>query len=316
MVATAPVELLEPDKIRPNPDNPRLIFRSDELEALEKSISQQGILVPLTIFQDGKFYTLLDGERRWRCARKLGLHRVPAIIQEKPDRITNIMMMFAIHNARNDWDPLPTALKLEELEKELSKQLDRSPTEAELAAAASLSRGEVRRYRKILRLPDDLKSQLLEELNKPRVEQHLTVDHVIETISGVNQLVNRGIIRERSKERLINSTIEKFKASKLRSTTEPRLFARIARSYERGEIKKEVILEEIQKFHSRKDYTIENIFENTSMVFDFEYSTEQLLYRTIHRLEEILETNAIRSDSLAESIGQMEKILRRVKRLL
>ena len=26
------------------------------------------------------------------------------------------MMMFAIHNARQDWDPLPTALKLEELE--------------------------------------------------------------------------------------------------------------------------------------------------------------------------------------------------------
>ena len=99
----ATVELIDPSKIEQNPDNPRLIFRLQELEELETSIASQGILVPLTLYQDGKRYILLDGERRWRCARKLGLHRVPAIIQPKPERIQNIMMMFAIHNARRDW---------------------------------------------------------------------------------------------------------------------------------------------------------------------------------------------------------------------
>src|SRR5580700_1566318 len=103
----AAVQLLDPRKIRKNPDNPRLIFQADELSALEDSIKEQGILVPLTIYEDRKHYTLLDGERRWRCAIRLGLHTVPTIIQEKPDRVTNIMMMFAIHNARQDWDPLP-----------------------------------------------------------------------------------------------------------------------------------------------------------------------------------------------------------------
>jgi hypothetical protein len=43
---TANVELIDPAKIHPNPDNPRLIFRRKELEELEESIAAQGILVP------------------------------------------------------------------------------------------------------------------------------------------------------------------------------------------------------------------------------------------------------------------------------
>src|SRR5579859_3107159 len=104
------VALLDPQKIKPNPENPRLIFHADELQGLEDSIKLQGVLVPIAVYRDGAKYVILDGERRWRCALKLGLPRLPAIVQPKPDRLTNIMMMFAIHNARRDWDPLPTAM--------------------------------------------------------------------------------------------------------------------------------------------------------------------------------------------------------------
>jgi ParB/RepB/Spo0J family partition protein len=127
MPTPAAVELLDPRKLQQNKDNPRLIFRQDELQALQDSISEQGILVPLTVYRDKTKYTLLDGERRWRCALRLGLHQVPVIIQAKPDRVANIMMMFAIHNARKDWDPLPAALKMEELEKILAKAQGRHP---------------------------------------------------------------------------------------------------------------------------------------------------------------------------------------------
>src|SRR6266436_4174977 len=179
MPTPATVELIDPRNLQKNPDNPRLIFQAEELAALEESIREQGILVPLSVYKDGKRFTLLDGERRWRCAIGLGLHRVPAIIQEKPDRVRNIMMMFAIHNARKDWDPLPTALKLEELENIIATVTGEKPSERRLAAAASLSVGEVRRYRKILALPDYLRSELMSELNKSRGEQRLTVDHIL-----------------------------------------------------------------------------------------------------------------------------------------
>jgi ParB-like chromosome segregation protein Spo0J len=41
---TATVQLIDPQKISPNPDNPRLIFRIQELAELEQSIAAQGIL--------------------------------------------------------------------------------------------------------------------------------------------------------------------------------------------------------------------------------------------------------------------------------
>src|SRR5688572_10581438 len=97
------VKLLDPNSLDRNAENPRLIFREEELKALEESIAHQGILVPLTIYADGQKFFILDGERRWRCAKALGLPRVPVIIQPKPDRLQNLMMMFAIHNARKDW---------------------------------------------------------------------------------------------------------------------------------------------------------------------------------------------------------------------
>ncbi len=49
-------------------------------------------------------------------------------------------MMFAIHNQRQEWDPLPTAYKLRELEERVAREWERSPTEAELAELASMTR--------------------------------------------------------------------------------------------------------------------------------------------------------------------------------
>jgi hypothetical protein len=226
------------------------------------------------------------------------------------------MMMFAIHNARKDWDPLPTALKLEELERVLTRHLSKKPTEAELAAAASLSRGEVRRYRKILSLPTDLKQELLAELRKPRSEQRLTVDHVIEAISGVTQLESRGLIDQNQKNRLIHTTVDKFRDGVLNNTTDPRIFARIARSFERGEIERDVVLGELSKYLRNKKYTIMDVFSNTSESLDFEHGTEQLIYRVVSRIDEIISRRKIVSSTFGQAIEELEERLNRAKGLL
>src|SRR5690348_16670005 len=108
MAVAESIRLVDPLAVRPNPENPRLIFRSQELDELAASIKAQGILVPLTVYEDAKGLVILDGERRWRCASKLGLTQVPVIVQPEPTRLQNLMMMFAIHHQRQEWDPLPT----------------------------------------------------------------------------------------------------------------------------------------------------------------------------------------------------------------
>src|SRR5580704_15379413 len=107
---------IKPDKIRANPDNPRLVFREDEMQQLMDSIKEVGIKVPVSLYEDGSKFVLLDGERRWRCPKRLNLSAVPAIVQPKPDRLENILMMFNIHNVRVDWDPMPMALKLKDVQ--------------------------------------------------------------------------------------------------------------------------------------------------------------------------------------------------------
>lgn len=281
------VTLLRTEQIEPNPENPRLIFHEDELETLSQSISKQGILVPLTLYQEGKKYIILDGERRWRCSLRLGLPTVPVIVQPKPDRMTNLMMMFAIHNARRDWDPLPTAIKLEQLEQEFKKRHGQTPTETELSGIASLPRGEVRRLKKLLALPYYYREELLAELEKPRSQQTLTVDHVIETTAGVEALQKRSIISEAEAEPLRQAIIQKFRAKIIDNTIAPRKLANLARAVEREEISVEAARKSVQKLQSRPDYTIQQVYEETVEQADLEHSIDQLADRLIQKLDDL-----------------------------
>src|SRR2546430_16730916 len=100
---------ISPNEITRNEDNPRLFFRSDEMATLMASIKQYGIQVPITVFEEGGRYHLIDGERRWRCADKLNLKRIPAIVQPKPTPLNNLLLMFNIHALREQWDYLTIA---------------------------------------------------------------------------------------------------------------------------------------------------------------------------------------------------------------
>src|SRR5207244_1926735 len=88
----AAVMQVHPDKVDRNPDNPRLIFREDEMNSLLDSIKEVGIQVPVTVYRDADRFTLIDGERRWRCAVKLNLPKMPAIIQPKPTPLENLLI--------------------------------------------------------------------------------------------------------------------------------------------------------------------------------------------------------------------------------
>lgn len=307
------VQLIDPKKIQPNKENPRLIFREDELNSLEKSIGEQGILVPLTIFADGAHFKILDGERRWRCSIKLGLTRVPAIIQPKPDRLQNIMMMFAIHKARRDWDPLPTARKLKELEDVLTKRHRKPPTEGQLAAAASISKGEVRRYRRILDLPQEYQDELMEELLKPRHEQKLKVDHVLEAWRGVEALQKRGVLNKIESEKLTHAIVEKFKNEKIANTVEPRLLPKIARAVERGEVTIHHAKTSVMKIAKLPSYTIANAFRETAELAEAEHALEQSTERLIQKLEEYVSADGEVGEKL---LSLLKSLASQIKKLV
>lgn len=303
------ISLVAPDRLTRNPENPRLIFRSDELDQLQASIKAQGILVPLTVYADGDVFVILDGERRWRCSLKLALPHVPVIVQPRPDRLQNLMMMFAIHNQRRDWDPLPTAYKLRDLELEFTKDRGRVPTEGELAEVASISRGEVRRLKNILRLPEEYLTDLMQELEKPRSEQMLTVDHVLEATRGAEALRKRDVLDADEAGDLTRVVVEKFKAGVLTSTVEPRQLARIARAVEREEVSRRAARSVTLKIIADEDYTIDDAFRDSVEEVDYLHATEQLADRLAVRLDEQLERNYDVTPALRESLSALRTIL-------
>lgn len=146
---------LETNNISANPNNPRMIFDPVELDELKQSIEKVGILVPVTVYKNKKNFPdtefiLLDGERRWRCAKMVGLNTIPAnIIEEPADLVQNILYMFNIHYYRQEWPLFPTALKLQVIMNKLNINSDNV-----LAKSTGLTKTTIRRCKILLWYPE------------------------------------------------------------------------------------------------------------------------------------------------------------------
>jgi ParB family transcriptional regulator, chromosome partitioning protein len=134
--------------ITKNPANPRIHFTPEEMERLTESIDRKGILVPIVVYEEGGGYVLTDGERRWRCAKELGLETVPAIITDAPSPEENLVQMFNIHMVREAWKDMPTAQALGRVIEETGTEDNR-----ELADMTGLSLERIKRLRHALSLP-------------------------------------------------------------------------------------------------------------------------------------------------------------------
>ena len=108
--SNTPYRLLPIYKVEPNPNQPRQDFDEEELEALAQSISEHGIVQPLTVRELATgYYQIIAGERRWRAARLANLNEIPAVIIDADDK--KAMELALIENLqRLDLNPVEEAL--------------------------------------------------------------------------------------------------------------------------------------------------------------------------------------------------------------
>lgn len=167
------VKTLRTDQLQSNPYNPRMLFDKAPMKTLEESIKRVGILVPLTVYQrtsDGQFI-ILDGQRRWMCAQNLEMPTVPVNQVAEPSLVQNIVTMFQIHKLREDWELMPTALKLDLLMKELKEKSERK-----LAELTGLDVAVVTRCRKLLSYSKKFQDLMLD----PDPDKRVKADFFIE----------------------------------------------------------------------------------------------------------------------------------------
>jgi ParB/RepB/Spo0J family partition protein len=269
------------DQMERNSENPRLLMRTGELENLLRSIKRYGVQVPVTVFKKGNRYILIDGERRWICARKLGLKTIPAIVQREPSELENLLVMFNIHSLREQWDLLTIALKLPRVIDLLAQQSGKHPTEEQLAAYTGLGRGIIRRSKLLLDLPQKYKDLILEELRKPKSRQRLTEDFFIEMERSLKSVGRRipGVIDDINRVRDV--LVEKYQNGTIENVVHLRMVAKISLGPKLG-VPSQQTQKVLRRLFQANSYSITQAFADSA---ELAYNERDLITRTNSLIE-------------------------------
>ncbi|HMP81980.1 MAG TPA: ParB/RepB/Spo0J family partition protein [Verrucomicrobiota bacterium] len=133
-------------QIQPSTLQPRKDFQPEALKELADSIKEQGIVQPLIVRQNGQFFELIAGERRWRAAQLAGLTEAPVIVRDADDR--SVLEMALIENLqRENLNPIEEAQGYSQLVSQF--QL----TQEEVSTKVGKSRAVVANALRLLKLP-------------------------------------------------------------------------------------------------------------------------------------------------------------------
>ena len=144
------------EKIRPNRNQPRKHFAADKLEELAASIREKGIIQPLIVTRKDDGYEIIAGERRWRAAQKAGLHEIPVVIREAtPDAVMELALIENIQ--RHDLNAIEEAQAYRSLVDNFSI------SQEDVARRVGKSRTTVTNALRLLKLPEDIQRDIVEE---------------------------------------------------------------------------------------------------------------------------------------------------------
>ena len=181
-------KLLPIYKVEPNPDQPRQDFDEEELQALADSITEHGIIQPLTVRElDSGYYQIIAGERRWRAARLANLSEVPVVVIEADDKKT--MELALIENLqRQDLNPVEEALGYQSLIQ------DHGLTQEDAARRVGKSRPAVANALRLLGLcPEVLEKVRSGALSAGHARAVLTLKSEKKQLEAANKIIALGM---------------------------------------------------------------------------------------------------------------------------
>lgn len=144
------IDEIELSKIQANPDQPRRMFDEEALEELATSISQIGVIQPITLreTEEGQ-YQIIAGERRYRASIKAGLTTIPAYVKTAQDE--TVMEMALIENIqREDLNSIEIALAYQKLIETYDL------TQERLSERVGKKRATIANYLRLLKLPAEI----------------------------------------------------------------------------------------------------------------------------------------------------------------
>ncbi|WP_051937892.1 ParB/RepB/Spo0J family partition protein [Ghiorsea bivora] len=249
-----------------NPENPRIFFRQEELEQLLVSIKKIGLQVPISVYRDDdNKFIIIDGERRWRTFLKLNYPSIPAIIQEKPSELENLLLMFNIHGLREQWDIFTIANKIERVIDLIRTKKGSEPLEREISAETGMTSGVIRRCKLIIALPMRFKNLIKEELQKPKKDQLYSEDFFLEMEQSLRSVTKRfpQILSEDNIDKVRDILIEKYIRKDIKSVTDFRKLTKIATAIDGEAYSPELIEKELNTIFTDNSVGIIEVYNET-----------------------------------------------------
>lgn len=143
--------------IETNPFQPREDFEEDSLSELADSISEQGVIQPLTVRKLGyDKYQLISGERRLKASKMTGLNKVPCYIRVANDQ--QMLEMSLVENIqREDLNAIEVAMSYQRLMEECKL------TQEKLSERVGKNRTTVANFLRLLKLPPAIQAALRDD---------------------------------------------------------------------------------------------------------------------------------------------------------
>ena len=196
------------NEIEANPNQPRREFDPVALQELADSITQIGIIQPITLRQmPGGKYQIVAGERRWRASQLAGLTTIPAYIRTIADE--NVMEMALVENIqREDLNDIEIALAYQHLLE------GDGMTQEKVAKRVGKSRTAVANYLRLLKLPAQVQMALQNnEVDHGHARALLSIDSPSAQIKLFKEILKNGY-SVRKVEELVKRYKEGFDVKK------------------------------------------------------------------------------------------------------
>ena len=201
--------LIEIDKVKENPFQPRRDFDEEGLQELKESIKVHGLIQPVIVRRTNGSYQLIAGERRLHACREAGMDSIPAIIVEIDG--VDVAEISLIENIqRKDLNCIEEATAFNILKSKFGM------TQEEIAGRLGKSRAYIANTLRLLELPDEIKQALYDKkLTMGHARSLLSLSSE-EEILKVQQRIMRDALSVRQTEKLVQEILSGDKQIKKR----------------------------------------------------------------------------------------------------
>jgi ParB family chromosome partitioning protein len=166
--------LIDLERIRPDPGQPRREFDEVQMEQLAASVRERGVRQPIRVWYvpNDNVYQIVAGERRYRAAKVAGLKAIPCIVDEQTgrsplDRKQRLVEGIVENWQRADLKPFELADALIELRDQHGLSQD------EIATLTGKPKSEISRFVSLRKIDGSLQGELREDASGVFSRRHL-----------------------------------------------------------------------------------------------------------------------------------------------